>query len=609
MKFPSLKYLYTQAIATLLRFYLPLLFSFTGTVMALYLSEKSNPTYFRILLSCSIGLSLSIGCFLFAERSQKRIYKFLFPVIILLLIVAYWYWLTPDDFGEFRKSLVFFILSIILHLWVSISCYLKKYEKIAFWQFNEALFIRMLLSGIFTIALYAGLALAIYACEELLKLKFDRYIYLKLWILIVGVFNTWFFLSGIPLNFAELNTEKEYPKFLKIFSQYILIPIVFIYMLILYAYGSKIVIEWCLPKGWVSILILIYAVVGILAILLVNPLREKEEYGWVRFFNKLFFGASLPIIVLLYTAIFVRVKSYGITESRYYLIVLGIWLGFISIYFLVSKQKNIRTIPFSLVIIGLLTLFGPSNVFSIANNSQLSRLKKILISNKIWKPGEKLEKSSIRINNHFEAEQVKEIIDYFVNRKEPETLQPIFAIDIKKLHESLLKKYKTEDLNDWEIRNELKDTLIRIVCTNEKNGMTRYRQDISFNADISKGSDISGYTKLFYFDYYRHNTNNEQWVFLSPTDSIQVILTEKDTLISLDFYRNKTIVEKVILNDFIAKLKNKQNTNNIPLSEMTIDGTGELKPRLVVKIMNIKHPESFDDGMVVRDLYGWILLK
>ncbi len=471
----------------------------------------------------------------------------------------------------------------------------------------------MLLSGIFTLALYAGLALAIYACEELLKLKFDRNIYLKLWILILGVFNTWFFLSGIPQNFTELNTEKEYPKFLKIFSQYILIPIVFIYMLILYAYGAKIVMEWSLPKGWVSTLILFYAVLGILAILLVNPLREKEEYGWVRFFNKLFFSASLPIIVLLYAAILVRIKTYGITESRYYLIVLGIWLGFISIYFLVSKQKNIRTIPFSLVIIGLLTLFGPGNVFSIANKSQLNRLEKILIANKIWKPGEKLEKSSIRINNHFEAEQVKEIINYFVSRKELETLQPIFAINIIKLHENFLKRYKKEEINEWEIKNELKDTLIRIICTNEKNGMTRYRQDINFNADVHNGLDINGYTKLFNFDYYMHNSmnsmENEQLMFITPIDSIQVILTEKDTIISLDFYRNKTIVEKMILNDFIAKLKNKQNTNHIPLSEMTIDGTGELKPRLIVKIMNIKHPESFDNEMVVRELYGWILFK
>ena len=47
---------------------------------------------------------------------------------------------------------------------------------------------------------------------------------MRLWIVIAGVFETWFFLAGVPKNLEELDESDDYPKGLKIFTQYVLLP-------------------------------------------------------------------------------------------------------------------------------------------------------------------------------------------------------------------------------------------------------------------------------------------------------------------------------------------------------------------------------------------------
>ena len=46
-----------------------------------------------------------------------------------------------------------------------------------------------------------------------------------------------------------------------------------LYVAIRYAYLGRILVKWQLPEGWVSVLLLALAVAGILALLLIHPLR------------------------------------------------------------------------------------------------------------------------------------------------------------------------------------------------------------------------------------------------------------------------------------------------------------------------------------------------
>ena len=75
----------------------------------------------------------------------------------------------------------------------------------------------------------------------------------------------------------KMDIEIDYPIGLKYFTQYVLLPLVAIYLGILIAYEAKIAIQWSLPQGWVSIMVLASAIFGILAFLLIYPRQRSQQ--------------------------------------------------------------------------------------------------------------------------------------------------------------------------------------------------------------------------------------------------------------------------------------------------------------------------------------------
>ena len=102
-------------------------------------------------------------------------------------------------------------------------------------------------------------------------------------------------------------------------------------------HAGKILINLGLPRVWVSYLILIYSVVGILALLLVHPLKEESAKSWVKVFSKIFYYTLIPLLVLLFVAIFTRILEYGYTEPRYFVLLLAIWLTTVVLFYFYKK--------------------------------------------------------------------------------------------------------------------------------------------------------------------------------------------------------------------------------------------------------------------------------
>jgi hypothetical protein len=248
----------------------------------------------------------------------------------------------------------------------------------AFWQFNRHLFLRIITAAIFSGVLFAGLAGSLAAMKALFELKMEEELFGRLFIWIIGLFNTAFFLAGIPRSATGLEVESDYPRVLKVFTQYVLVPLVFIYMVILLAYEAKIIAKTQLPNGWVSNLVIGYAVAGILSILLVYPIRSMEGNRWIKLFAKWFYMLLLPLLGLMYVAIIVRIRSYGFTEERVFVLATALWLSFISLYFLLRPNGDIRVIPISLAFVALLLSAGPQSAFEISRRSQRGRLEQLL---------------------------------------------------------------------------------------------------------------------------------------------------------------------------------------------------------------------------------------
>jgi hypothetical protein len=416
-KFPSFQSVLQASQKTISRFPLETILTILGTVFAILLSEERNDTtenfYTKSIMCCSLCLVLFLSVSLYFSATHKNSWiRFLISLILGGLVTAFIFSFS-EKITEV-EALQFLVLNIALHLLVSFSGFISKiYNQEEFWEFNKQLFLRILTAGLYSVVLYSGLSLAILAVHHLFNVDFYDRIYLYLFFIIAGIFNTVFFLSGVP----ETNNESsplilKYPKGLKNFTQYVLLPLISIYLVILICYETKILVTLSLPVGWVSNLVLVFAIFGILSFLLVHPIAEETGNLWMRTFNRWFYYLLVPLLGLLFWAILYRVHLYGFTHERYYVLALSIWLTIVVAYFIIKKEPKIKFIPITMCITALITILGPQSADSISKNSQLSRFESYL---------QKIEKEKLT----FEQEQdLSSIVDFLEENYGSEVLLP-----------------------------------------------------------------------------------------------------------------------------------------------------------------------------------------
>ncbi|PLX05598.1 MAG: hypothetical protein C0594_07035 [Marinilabiliales bacterium] len=388
MAFFSLQAISTGLISTIKRFPLEVLVVVIGSISACLIIadvsfSQSDDILSRFLITSVFTLPLILSVSLYTENIKSKLLKF-FLLTAAVIISIVFFFLLPEKYVH-RNVLTIILLIFSTHLSVSFAPFLKNSSEEQFWNYNKELFLRLLLSGLYSFVLFAGLALALLAIDNLFNVEIEEELYGYLFVIIAGVFNSLFFLSGIPRSASK--QYYVYPKGLKIFTQFVLLPLVSIYIIILYMYAGKILVNWEWPTGWVSYLVISLSVVGVFSLLLVYPIRFSIEYRWIRIYSSIFYWALFPLAIMLFAAISRRINEYGVTENRYYVILIAIWLLMIAIFQMITKQRKIRIIPISLFVIVLLSLLGPWSAFSISKNAQLQRLDQLLENNKLIQNG------------------------------------------------------------------------------------------------------------------------------------------------------------------------------------------------------------------------------
>lgn len=440
---PSLQNVLKATLKTVLRFPLETITAILGTIIAIILNEKNyndpdKELYEKALMSCSLCLVLFLSVSLFFLAAKKNIIlRFITSILLGSFIVLFIF-----NFHQYITDLEvqqFLVLNITLHLLVSFAGFLpRSYNQDEFWEFNKQLFLRILTAGLYSVVLYSGLALAILAIDKLFKVEFYNHIYLHIFFVIAGIFNTIFFLNGVPeTNNSQVPLVLNYPKGLKNFTQYVLLPLISLYLIILICYEAKIIVTLSLPVGWVSYLVLVFAIFGILSFLLVHPIATETGNLWMRTFSRWFYFLLIPLLGLLLWAILYRINLYGFTHERYYVLLLSIWLCTVVAYFLIQKQPKIKFIPISMCLAGLFSIAGPQSANSISKYSQLSRFETYM------------QKSDSKKLTFEQEQDLSSIVSFLENNYGVEIMVPYAKAKL----EALLKKDKSP--SDYEIMKAL----------------------------------------------------------------------------------------------------------------------------------------------------------
>lgn len=585
----------SRANEVIFRYPMILVMALLAAIGAIYIveTERSEITsYIKFTICSCLGISLMFALKMLSQRIGKEL---LLQVCGIVFLIGFYY-ILPDKKNSFTEVYAYIIAvtALLSHLLVSFVPFLEKDRELRFWQYNKNLFINIFLTAVFTGVLTGGVELAILAVDKLFDFNFHDRIYRDTFFVLAILGSSFIFLLFNDKGLNNLEKDGTYPVVLKFFTQFILIPLLLIYVTILYFYSVKILINWQLPRGWVSYLVLAYSIVGILALLLVHPLKEENAKSWVRIFSKAFYYTIVPLIVLLFTAIFTRILEYGYTEPRYFVLLLALWLLSIVVYFIFNKKATIKFIPVSLFLFGAFALVFPYlNAFSVAKRSQKTELMNILNQHQLMSAGKInfQKKVTDTVRN-----EIADKFEFLAERKQSEFLSTLLnEKDQAELTDNI--KNGTFYSINYDIQNKFSD--VNVTVKNrayEMNRLVLIRKE--------QAVEIGNYQYLFFFHRYSRDPqqlNNDQFEL---TDQ----LTEKSSLkLSLNSQ------EKIDFGPQIIKLfeKNKNKKGNILIPEIAMESDlGKYHVKLIFsEITREKYSENDNASIYYENVYILIKLK
>lgn len=245
-------------------------------------------------------------------------------------------------------------------------------------------------------------------------------------------------LLHLPLLSDIRDKEYDTNKFFAFIVRFIVIPFVFLYFCILYAYSVKVLMnisDW--PKGEVSWLVIGFSIFGYLGHIFSKS--YENEHMMVQIFRKYFPYVVLPQLPMLGYAIALRINQYDLTINRYFVVIFGIWLTIISLYFVIGKIKSLTVIPATLTLITLVISIGPWGIYQLPLSRQYDRLLENLEKSEILRDG-KVSVASDTLDIALEND-IYSGIEYVCRFEDCEKIKTLFA--------DIVDEAQTQDEKNW----------------------------------------------------------------------------------------------------------------------------------------------------------------
>lgn len=435
------------------RFPITLMISVILVISLIYLQESplnlENRVRIRevnMILGLGIPLSVCIGLLIESFfKGDKLKSTILYICGMGFLILYYFIFVAEKDFNVVTMSRYGVVMLSLVLAFLYIPR-LKNDQNYEYYVMD--VYSSLAITFIYSFVLYFGISAIFFTIDRLFDVSIKGDFYYYMFLIVSFIFALSLFLSKLPSQDNEF-INIEYTKALKVLLLYIVIPLITIYTAILYVYFAKIIVTMVWPKGLVSHLVLWYSTISVGIIFLITPILDENKIA--KLFKIWFPKVILPVLLMMFISIGQRVGQYGITENRYYIMVLGAWVTGIMIYFSLKKPLKNIIIPISLSIIMLNSVFGPLSSYSLSKMSQNKRLENILnknnmIDNNIIVPNSNVSKDDrIEINN---------IISYFDSNHEVGEIN-VFPKDININQVDKLTGFKYEYYNPYVQNQEI----------------------------------------------------------------------------------------------------------------------------------------------------------
>ena len=362
------------------RFPVSTLLSFILFTLLVMLNERSidgsnTDVLEKMAIVTTLGFFLSVSLTQILERIKTKLPKI--PVVLAgtlgFMAIYYFFFLKEINNVTMIRSggtLVFLIITVFYTL--------KKKDDTDYERYVMKIFSGFFITFLYAGVLFLGIAFIIFTVNALFDANIDGKWYLYSFYASTFIFGSPLLLSKLPEK-DEMVADTPYSKVFRALLLYIVIPLIIIYTVILYVYFVQILVtqEW--PRGLVSNLVLWYAAFSVGVIFFIYPIVEEAPIA--RLFKTWFPRAIIPILVMMFVSIGLRINQYGFTESRYYVVLLGLFVLGSMVYFSIIKKSTMVFIPIALSFFVLISVYGPLSALEVSYRSQNQRLTEILQDN------------------------------------------------------------------------------------------------------------------------------------------------------------------------------------------------------------------------------------
>ncbi len=529
------------------RFVLPVLCSLFLTIILIgQIFEMFDKELTATIIKLSFSLSAAFYAFtalkLFSEShgwKVKKYFSFSALFFSIILFIAF----GANPYGTF-------LLGSGLFLLISAAPFLsKESDNISYCNFSCALsngiFFALLAAGILSLGSCAILA----SIHYLFGLDISSKVYFSLSVLYFVFFAPLYFLSGIKQD--SDNKNYLYPRGIKFITNFILIPLLTTYSIILYAYIIKISILMELPKGVLAIMILSFGSFGVLTHFFSYPLA-KDSNKLVRVFSQYFYHSLLIPLGFLFFAILKRVNEYGVTEDRYLIILMGLWLLISCIHTIYTKAKNLKFVTVCLAVMFIVTSFGPWGITGFSEFSQVKRLENLLKREGIFVDG-KIIKTTNSVSDQSNQE-ISSVVEYMSKTHKLEAIKEWFPKGgyVASLDDNV------KFINPQEV---MKDMGLQYFTKWQKMAQNTVYFSTKDQQDFGKAvMDLKGFDYAVVFDL---NSGDSKDFRNQSGDLVFSISLEENNLVVTE---NKKIIGKIELTNFVNHLRtSKQESGDFVL--------------------------------------------
>ncbi len=528
-------------VASFKIYYFSYIVAFVATVLwiiSVSLSSTSNPDIDQLLMVCAVAFPLFLLGPLYNHIRQKYDARILIVggAIAALLSLGFWRylqshqifvsWFVPQSYT------IVTLLSVITAWWsvLALLSLVHPYENRATRYWRKELLVYMFIALLGSAILWWGISGSLASISYLFDVTIDRKRYQYVGIvsfLIVGV-------SILLTNLARTEPDTHYHSFFRFFGLYIFFPLTIVYALILLVYGGKILMTWQRPKGLVSMMVIWYTLFGLLTYLLTYPL--KEEYPSVKYAQMWYFVSILAFSLLLFGAIGMRISQYGITESRYLIVMAGIRIIMSGAVSLISPKRSFSTMIFVFLGLTISSAYLPWSASAVSLKSQTQRAEKLL-EQFWWRDGQTLTYNKLNSDDFDEtkkkqARSLMSTLDYLVQYHDQEAISYLRSSN---------QDLKPKNINDtWPSINEdrLKTLWLSWSISMYEPDATDTETTSFFIASESNAAfDVSGYSSLF-------SVRGSEWAkYPSDTDKDHYVTTawNNNAVITLNWQNWSTL--------------------------------------------------------------------